>query len=337
MRLLRVTAAVVLLHAATPAMAASITIGAVEVNGSVLMFGSGALDLTGFPTPLVGASRAAVFPLVGALNVGPAALTPTDVYQNVVVSAPALGGGVLTFANSGSGDAFNVNTSSKSLHLPASYLSGVPLSFTSVYAGATLAGLGLAAGSYLIELAGGQSIDFRVLTAVSLAMRIEQQGGDVVVSGSGSLDTSGLGTPNTGATRAAMLPLTGALNVGPAVSVPAAIYQDAFAAHSTFGSGFLNFATSGAGDNVSLGANASLLGVPAGYVSGAPLVGSSTYAGETLASLGVAPGLYGYLLKNGQVVTLEVVAEVPAPGAAWLLVTAVAFLGLRRSTTANGI
>jgi hypothetical protein len=44
----------------------------------------------------------------------------------------------------------------------------------------------------------------------------------------------------------------------------------------------------------------SVLLVPSGYVSGAPLSSTSTYTGQTYSSLGVIPGSYGWTWGTGE-------------------------------------
>lgn len=56
------------------------------------------------------------------------------------------------------------------------------------------------------------------------------------------------------------------------------------------------------------------IGIPQGYILGTTISGSSTYAGQTLATLGVTPGTYIWTLGNtaGDVITLNATAT-PVP------------------------
>ncbi|HEY2049289.1 MAG TPA: PEPxxWA-CTERM sorting domain-containing protein [Caulobacteraceae bacterium] len=82
---------------------------------------------------------------------------------------------------------------------------------------------------------------------------------------------------------------------------------------ASFGPGGISFAAGSTGDSVFLwGANDDLW-LPAGYVSGAALSATTTYAGASLSSLGLTPGDYIYTLPTGDTLTLEV--GVPEPGA----------------------
>ena len=58
--------------------------------------------------------------------------------------------------------------------------------------------------------------------------------------------------------------------------------------------------------------------VPDGYVSGDPLAGTSFYASESFASIGLTPGSYGFTIPSGDSVTLNISA-IPEPNSAVLL------------------
>lgn len=155
-----------------------------------------------------------------------------------------------------------------------------------------------------------------------------QQGADVVISGSGSLNVSDLfELASLGDFRNALSPAyvagSNALEVyaGPTssgaqggsilagqINGPTAIGTAAPVVLPSFGSGDLF------GVNVS--SNGLGLILPKGYVTGAPLNGSSTYANQTLASLGLSNGLYIWRWGNGantDSLRLQVGPPVPAP------------------------
>ena len=81
-----------------------------------------------------------------------------------------------------------------------------------------------------------------------------------------------------------------------------------------------SFATTFSGDNFGfqnfLGTEE--LFVPDGYVSGSPLSGSSFHQGESLASIGLTSGSYGFTIPSGDSVTLNISA-IPEPTSAVLL------------------
>ena len=60
-----------------------------------------------------------------------------------------------------------------------------------------------------------------------------------------------------------------------------------------------------------MGLNGNSLLVPAGYISGATLADTGTFAGKTFATLGFTPGTYTFGLPSGDslVVTSNVVPE----------------------------
>ena len=69
--------------------------------------------------------------------------------------------------------------------------------------------------------------------------------------------------------------------------------------------------------------------MPLGYSSGDPLAGSATWAGETFASLGLAPGEYTFTIPSDTFTV--VIGQVPMPATLLLLVSAVAGLGAVRT------
>ena len=116
---------------------------------------------------------------------------------------------------------------------------------------------------------------------------IDQVGPNVVVTGSGTIDLTGLSFLFGGTATPSISPNTGSLSVGPSASVDA---YSAISGPASFGTGGFTFANGGSGDVV--GVQGLLLLVPQGYVSGNPLSGTATYDNATFASLGVTPGTY---------------------------------------------
>jgi hypothetical protein len=169
-----------------------------------------------------------------------------------------------------------------------------------------LAGLSALAALGLVIGAAGQA-------RASLMLTMTQVGSDVVVSGSGSANLAGLTFVITGQAASAMGPNAPGLTTGP-ISQPLTDVYTALSGPSSFGSGGQSFATSGTGDL--FGFSQGDLLVPHGYVSGALLSGSSTFANQTFASLGVTPGTYVWTwgsTDNHDSLTLEIVTAVPEP------------------------
>jgi hypothetical protein len=152
---------------------------------------------------------------------------------------------------------------------------------------------------------------------------LAQVGPNVVATGSGTIDLTGLSfdSPGSGA-GTLMIPAESLVGIGPPAGVD---LYDGLSGPANFGPGSGGFASSESGDTVVLGA--STLQVPHGYVSGTSLSGSSTYSG-TLASLGTAPGTYIWTWDNGAnsfVLKIPKFTVVPEPGS--FLLTGIGLLG----------
>jgi hypothetical protein len=158
---------------------------------------------------------------------------------------------------------------------------------------------------------------------------LTQQGPNVVATGSGPIDLTGLtrlagilseaprlfpSGPNviTGPTSGPLLDGYGGVN-GP----------------TNFGSGPETIANSGSGDFVGLFFDGEL-DVPHGYVSDSPLSGTSTYLSQTFSSLGATPGTYKWTWGTGanQNFTLVVGTVVPEPTTWAMMLLGFAGLGL---------
>ena len=140
-----------------------------------------------------------------------------------------------------------------------------------------------------------------------------ETGGDVVFTGSGTLNI------DTGTLFGGVIGGGGGVSVdsGFQVGPPPNQLLDAYTFDNFSGPSFIGpgtestIATSGLGDlfGVEFGG---LLLVPDGYTSEDPLLGSSTYAGETFASLGLVPGTYMWTWgsdSNADSLVLNVVPE----------------------------
>lgn len=154
---------------------------------------------------------------------------------------------------------------------------------------------------------------------------IEQVGSNVVVTGSGTLDLTGLSFSDTGAFSSGIVPAQSVLGVG-APSRDAVDVYSGFSGPANFGSGGGEVPSdSGTGDKVAIEAFLNELAVPAGYVSGTSLADSSTYDNATFASLGLTPGTYVYSWNPGPTDDTFVinvgVSAVPVPGTLPLFVS----------------
>jgi hypothetical protein len=148
---------------------------------------------------------------------------------------------------------------------------------------------------------------------------IQQVGGDIVATGSGSIDTTELtfiGNASNQAFVWAGLDLGSAAVVGGTTIVAEDVYRG-ITGPSSFGSGDQIFATSGSGDVFGVIAD-NVLDLPSGYVSGSPLSATSTWSGASFSSLGLTPGSYTWTWGTGahaDSFTLNIgAAPVPEPG-----------------------
>jgi hypothetical protein len=145
---------------------------------------------------------------------------------------------------------------------------------------------------------------------------LTQQGSNVVASGSGTLDLTGLTLTITGDTsQSGIFPAGGLINTGPTTATPVDLYNGTIGTTS-FGSGSFIPASSGSGDPVNIQGSINNLVVPAGYVSDSrTLSDTATYDNATFASLGVTPGTYTWTWGSdgpNQKFTLQI-GSVPAP------------------------
>src|SRR4029077_7822275 len=128
-----------------------------------------------------------------------------------------------------------------------------------------------------------------LLAQAAYVVTLPQQGPNVVATGSGTIDLTGLSfqfnQPNDPSSMDPSVPEIVAGATG-----TLALYEGS-TGPTNFGSGGVIFASSASGDLVALDTSGGI-GVPAGYLSGGPLSDSATYDNTALASLGVTPGKY---------------------------------------------
>jgi len=156
-----------------------------------------------------------------------------------------------------------------------------------------------------------------------------QDGPNVVATGSGAIDLTGLTYAFTTGVVIGVVPSIAALSIGPGASVD--LYTG-FTGPSSFGSGGTTIASSGSGDQTYIDSTF-YLGVPAGYTSGSPLSDTMTFDNATLASLGLTPGAYVYSWGEVDPSFTIQVAATPLPAALPLFaggLGAIGLLGWRR-------
>jgi hypothetical protein len=137
---------------------------------------------------------------------------------------------------------------------------------------------------------------------------LEQVGPNVIATGSGALDLTGLSFDTNTTTSALVDPSAGIIQTG-ATSSPVLLYTGANGPDN-FGSGGGTTANSSTGDFVGILGFASSLALRPGYVPGTALSDTSTYDSATFTTLGVTPGTYEWTWGGGadQNFTLDVVA-----------------------------
>ena len=167
----------------------------------------------------------------------------------------------------------------------------------------------------------------------ALTVTMREVGADVVMSGSGSLNLTALQGPIQDLSPAAFVyPALSSFLLGTPASID--IYFDNITFPSDFGAG-LGVYGDGSGDvfgPVQYVFNfPPEIWVPAGYQSGSPLHAMATFQGESLASLGINPGVYVWTWGSGsddETLTPNVVqANTAVPGPLPLLGACAAWAG----------
>jgi hypothetical protein len=126
-----------------------------------------------------------------------------------------------------------------------------------------------------------------------------QQGPNVVATGNGAIDLTGLVINGSIQTpHAEMEPSSGSIFTGPATPTFSREYVF-INGPSDFGTGPQIAADSGSGDIVGIFVGAGLY-VPASYISNQLLSDTSTYNNQTFSSLGITPGTYEWMWGKGE-------------------------------------
>src|SRR5260370_29798803 len=163
---------------------------------------------------------------------------------------------------------------------------------------------------------------------------LQQMGPNVVATGSGPIDLTGLSFDFTGASNPHITGSTAFILTGPTPGVSIDTYTG-FTGPTSFGSGLGTSASSGSGDTVGVAGFAGIIAVRHGYVCGNALSDSSFYNNATLSSLGITPGIYEWTWGTGanQNFALDAVAlAVPDSGSTFglLLVALGGLFGVSR-------
>jgi len=136
--------------------------------------------------------------------------------------------------------------------------------------------------------------------AADLNFTIQQVGSNVVMTGSGSVNTAGL-TNSGNANRAGSVnPSFSAFTVGSPTDVSEIYWSGLTGNKPSIGQGPFTLASTGTGDTFCLSTySGGGLYLPLNYVSGAALAGQSTFSGTTLSALGLTIGNYTWTWGSG--------------------------------------
>jgi len=144
------------------------------------------------------------------------------------------------------------------------------------------------------------SIGNSTAKAADLVFSIQQIGSDVVLNGSGSVNTAGLTIGGSSNRIGSVNPGFSAFSVGPAVVTSMRFWSPLTGSKPSIGTGSFTAATSGSGDYIGLVTfSGGGLYLPQSYVSGTSLSGTSVFANTTVAALGLTLGTYTWTWGSG--------------------------------------
>ena len=119
---------------------------------------------------------------------------------------------------------------------------------------------------------------------------LQQVGPNVVATGSGPIDLTGLSFLGRAGTMTDVEPSSGGIFTG--VTGRPDLYQGTISGPMSFGFGGATYTNTASGDMVAMYKIGNIVVVPAGYVSGTALSDTATWFGQTFATLYVRPGTY---------------------------------------------
>jgi hypothetical protein len=135
---------------------------------------------------------------------------------------------------------------------------------------------------------------------MSLLITILESGSDVIISGSGSINTTSLTAFGNTVINGRVQPLNGYCQVGSGSSSGVDIYQFLSGTGPTsIGTGGFSFANTGSVAKLGIDGINRVIWVPQGYTSGAALSSNSTYNAKSLASMGLTVGTYTWNWGSG--------------------------------------
>ena len=207
---------------------------------------------------------------------------------------------------------------------PAVYARGTPMQRSSTSARGRAAKLLAATTALTMVVAAGRA-------EAAVVIDITQVGSNVVITGSGTLDTTGLTYDYSTYAPTEVVPSYNTILIG-TYAGPVDIYSGFTSPVGNLGPGGTTAASSGSGDT--FGINDMVLDLPGGYTSG-PISGSSTFENTTIAALGFTPGTYVFSWDSSVVgaaveddsITVQVGPIVPEPSTWAMMLLGFAGLG----------
>ncbi len=146
---------------------------------------------------------------------------------------------------------------------------------------------------------------------------LEQVGSDVVATGSGADDLTGLTLRVSGTLAPGVITANiGIIQIGGSLDNPFIDQYTGITGPTSFGSGGTFEANTNSGDFVGIFGRTGNIDVPHGYVSNTPLSDRMTFNNATFSSLGVTPGTYEWTWGTGlpnQNFTLIIGGGTPTP------------------------
>jgi PEP-CTERM motif len=167
-----------------------------------------------------------------------------------------------------------------------------------------------------------------------IVVDISQDGANVVMNGSGTIDFTGLTIVGDGGIQPSIFAASGRVLLGPVSATGADVYGG-LTGPASFGSGGGFSPSSGSGDSFGLWASNNGFGFPILLIHGSQMSGemftsSDTYDNTTIAGLGLTPGTYVWTWGTGsdQSFTLNIAGtSVPEPSSLAMAATALGLLG----------
>jgi len=143
-------------------------------------------------------------------------------------------------------------------------------------------------------------------------------GSDVVETGSGAFDLTGLTFFDTTSGLTGISPNDAVTVLGVTSQTTDSVYTG-LRGPTNFGDGTLTRPNTGTGDRFGVAGVLDRLEVPAGYVSGSTVFATDTFANTNFETLGLRPGTYTYTWGTGPDQSLTVqIGPVPEPSSAIL-------------------